>query len=349
MACGGESTPDRKSASRGSLTGSGFALPWIVGVVLLTLLPMAASALLSFTRWDGLAWGDIEWVGLGNYRRLVGIEADVSVKSYDPWYFKACLPGRPEDPLFYQAVYNTVFYSLLAVPCGLAAALLLALLLDTRLRGMAVFRTLYYLPHVLSGVATVMVWSWLFNPRFGWVNAVIRAFYRMLDPVLLGIGMEGTAGWPTPDWLYSSAACKPALIIMHIWSAGGAMLIFLAALQSIPASLYEAATVDGAGRWRRFRAITLPQITPAVYFNLVVGIVYSLQSFSHAYLLRNRAQENGLLFYVLYLYQCAFEEPHQLGYASAMAWALFAVLMLLTLLVARSSRWWVHYEGGGVL
>ena len=330
-----------------SLTGSGFALPWMIGVVGLTLLPMAASAVLSFTRWDGLNWSEVEWVGWGNYTRLLGVETGASPKSYDPWYFQA-LPDRPNDPLVDQALYNTAVFSLVAVPLGLTVALLLALLLDVKLRGIAVFRALYYLPHVLSGVATVMVWSWLLNPRFGAVNAVLRAVYHMLDPVLLALGLEGTADWPVPDWLYSPAGCKLALIIMHVWSAGAAMLIFLAAMQSIPASLYEAAAIDGAGRRRRFWSVTLPQITPAVYFNLILGIVYSLQTFSQAYLLRNRAQQNGLLFYVLYLYQCAFEEPHRLGYASAMAWVLFAVIMLLTLLTVRSSRWWVHYESEAV-
>jgi len=336
-------TSPARSPQRSSATGRGFALPWMIGVVLLTLLPMLASVVLSFTRWDGLRWADIEWVGLNHYSSLLGMESGARVKNYDPWYFQS-LPGRPKDPLFYQALYNTVVYSLAAVPLSLTAALLLALLLDVRLRGIAAFRTLYYLPHVLSGVATVMVWSWLFNPRFGWVNVVLRAVYGALDAVLVALGFTGSAAWPVPDWLYSPTGCKPALIIMHVWSAGGAMLIFLAALQTVPASLYEAAAIDGAGRWRRFRSVTLPQISPAVYFNLILGIIFCLQTFSQPFLLYNRAQQNGLLFYVLYLYQCAFEEPHRFGYACAMSWVLFALIMLLTLLTVRSSRWWVHYE-----
>lgn len=339
---------DAQPGRRGSLTGGGLALPWMLGVVTLTLLPMLASAALSLTRWDGLRWAQIEWVGLDNYADLLAIDAGTPPARYDPWYFRA-LPGRPNDPLFYQALYNTVGYSLLAVPLGLVAALLLALLLDVKLRGIAVFRTLYYLPHVLAGVATVMVWSWLFNPRFGWVNASIRALYAVLDPLLLALGLEGTATWPVPDWLYSPAGCKPALVVMHVWTAGGAMLIFLAALQSVPANLYEAAAIDGAGRWKRFSRVTVPQITPAVYLNLILGMVYSLQAFSQPYLLQNRAQENGLLFYVLYLYRRAFEEPHDLGPACAMAWIMFVVIMLLTLLTVRSGRWWVHYESEGVL
>ena len=176
----------------------------MIGVVLLTLLPMAVSAGLSFTRWDGLQWSGIEWVGLENYTRLIGIETGDPPRSYDPWYFTA-FPGRPTDPLFYQALGNTIAYSVAAVPLGLTAALLLALLLDVKLRGIAVFRTLYYLPHVLAGVATVMVWSWLFNPRFGGVNAAIRGVYRLLDPVLTALGLEGTGAWSVPDWLYSRA------------------------------------------------------------------------------------------------------------------------------------------------
>ncbi|MCP4589794.1 MAG: sugar ABC transporter permease [bacterium] len=332
----------------GLYTGGGFALPWMIGVLLLSVGPMLASFALSLVSWDGLEWSGIKWVGLDNYRQLAEFVPDDPLRSFDPWYFEA-LPGRPADPRFYRAVYNTLVYGLTAVPLGLVAALLMALLLDARMRGIAVFRTLYYLPHVLSGVATVMVWSWLFNPRFGWINLVLRGFYRALDPVLVAVGLEGTSSWPVPDWLYSPAACKPALVVMHVWAAGGAMLIFLAALQSIPASLYEAAAIDGAGRRRRFWSVTLPQITPALYFNLILGVVYALQTFSQPYLLRNRAQHDGLLFYVLYLYQCAFEEPHRLGYASAVAWVLFVVILLLTLLVVRSGRWWVHYESESAL
>lgn len=330
--------------------GSGwrFALPWVVGVVLLTLLPAVASIGLSFTSWSGLDWSEVRWVGWAHYAELVGLEADTASKPYDPAFF-AYLPSRPRDPRFYQAAYNTLVYSVAAVPLGLMVALGLAVLLDLRLRGMAFFRTMYYLPYVLGGVATAMVWSWLFNPKFGLVNGVLRGVYALLDPLVRWLGWEGTSAWAVPGWLYSPAWCKAALVVMHVWAAGGAMLIFLAALQTVPGTLYDAAALDGAGRRRRFRHVTLPQITPALMFNLVMGLVYSLQTFSPVFLLRNRAQQDGLLFYVLYLYECAFEEPHRLGYASAMAWLWFAVLGGLTLLTVRSGRWWVHYESEGAL
>jgi multiple sugar transport system permease protein len=323
-------------------TGLWFALPWLVGVISLTLAPMVASVLLSFTRWNGLSFADIRWVGADHYGQALRIDRGYQPQPSDPWYW-AALGGRPADSQFYQALYNSAYYGVFAVPLGLAASLGLALLLNLPLRGIRFFRTLYYLPHVLGGVATVLIWSWLLNPKFGVINAALRWMYEGAGLVAAWYGAD-TSVWSTPDWLYSPAWCKPALILMHTWTAGGAMLIFLAALQGVSDQSHEAARIDGAGRWRRFRDITLPQITPAIFFNLILGIVTSLQTFSQAYLLYNRAQDDGLLFYVLYLYRCAFEAPYRIGYASALAWILFVILFGLTLLVVRSGRRWVYYE-----
>jgi len=303
--------------------GVWFALPWLVGVIGLVVLPVVGSLCMSLLHWDGLSLTrDVEWVGLDNYREILG-----------------------DDPLFAKALGNSLYYSLIGTPLVLAASLAVSVLLSRRLRGIGLFRTLFYLPHVLGGVATVLIWSWLFNPRFGPINAMLGWCFATVDPLVRLFGAEGSSSWPTPKWFYSPQWCKPALILMQIWSFGGAMLIFLAALQHVPRSLDDAAAIDGAGRWRRFRHVTLPHLTPAILFNLVTGLVFSMQAFHQAYLLTNRAQDDGLLFYVLYLYRCAFEPPYRVGYASALAWIFFVVVFVLVLLAVWSARSWVFYEG----
>lgn len=321
-----------------------FAAPWLVGVVGLTVLPLGASLVLSGVRWDGLAdLDDIEWVGGQHYLQAMGMRADATPTANDPWYVQRW-GSVPLDRRVYQSLYNSLVYSTFAIPLGLGVSLALALLLNLNVPGISIFRTLYYLPHVLGGVATIVIWSWLFNPKFGPINGVIRSVYWLLDPLVCFLGGDGTDGWATPDWLYSPAFAKPAVIIMQAWTAGGTMLIFLAALRSIDHSMLEAARIDGAGRRRRFRHIILPQISPAILFNLVLGWIYSMQAFSQSYLLYNRAQDDGLLFYVLYLYRCAFESPYRLGYASALAWILVAVLAVPTAVIYLTRRRWVHYE-----
>lgn len=301
-----------------------FASPWLVGFLGLTALPMLASLLLSLTRWDGLNVATIRWVGADNYRHAA------------------------DDPLVYRALWNTFFYSILAVPLGLAVALGLALLLNQRVRGMAFFRTVFFMPHVVGGVATTMMWLWIFNPDFGLLNAGLRALARPLVAARLV-----DRAWQPPGWLYDAAWAKPALVVMGVWGCGGAMLIFLAALQNVPESLYEAAKIDGAGRWRQFRHVTVPQISPAIFFNLVMGIIGSFQVFNEAYVItaggtgggpQPGGPRNSLLFVVLYVYQKGFVD-FDMGYASALAWALFVIILALTMLVVRSGRAWVYYEG----
>ncbi len=305
-----------------------FALPWLLGLIGLTIVPAVASLLLSFARWDGLSLMEgIEWVGTSHYRELL-----------------SSAPDGTGDPLFHKALGNSLYYTFFAVPLGLIASLGVAMLLNSRVTGIGWFRILFYLPHLLGGVATVLIWGWLFNPQFGPINAAIQGFYTIVDPVVRWIGGSGTAEWPTPDWFYSPGACKPALVIMHLWLGGGSMLIFLATLQRVPHTLHEAAALEGAGALRRFWHITLVHISPAILFNALVGVIFAMQSFDHAYLLHNRAQEDGLLFYMLQLYRVAFEPPYRMGYASAMAWILFAVIAVLTIPILLSARWWVYYE-----
>lgn len=325
--------------------GVWFAMPWFLGLFGLTLLPMVASILLSFTDWDGVSIGTIRWVGLDNYRQMFSVSPGEAPLANDPfpaiWTALGC---RPKDPLFLKALYNSIIYSLFAVPLGLAASLLLAMLLNQKLRGIHFFRTFYYMPHVLGGVATIMIWRWIYNPDFGLANEMLRGLYKLIAPLTVAIGLGDATTWAVPGWLYSPDTAKASMILMGLWGAGGAMLIFLAALQNVPDHLYEAARIDGAGIGSQFRHVTLPQISPAIFFNLVMGIIGSLQTFNQAYLMRTASQQDSLLFYVLYLYQCAFED-YRMGYASALAWILFVVILALTALTLLSARRWVYYEG----
>ncbi len=304
--------------TRESMTGYLFAMPWIVGFFGLALGPMIVSFLLAFIRWDGISTETIAWVGLGNYARAAA-DPDVAI-----------------------ALWNTAYYSFISVPLGLAVALILALLLNQPLRGIALFRTIFYMPALVGGVATIMMWLWVFNPEYGLLNSVLLRSWHLLA----ALGLEQAAGWPLPKWIFSDLWAKPALILMSLWGTGASMLIFLAALQNVPESLYEAAELDGAGSWRKFAFVTMPQISPALFFNLVMGIIGSFQVFTQAFLMTQGGPNKATLFYVLYLYNKAFGD-FEIGYASALSWILFVIIMAFTALVFRSSRFWVYYEGEG--
>lgn len=314
-----------------------FASPWLVGFLGLTLLPMIASLLLSFCRWKGLDLSEIEWVAGEHYAEAFGgiasgLRGDLG---------RPVGEAHPGDLDVYIALKNTLFYTFLAVPLGLCVSLLLAVLLNQRLRGISVFRTIFYMPHVIGGVATIMMWMWVFNPDFGLLNAGLRLAVQPL----IGLGLVGE-GWQPPGWLYSEEWSKPALIVMSVWGAGGAMLIFLAALQNVPEQLYEAARIDGAGRLAQFRHVTVPQISPAIFFNLVMGIIGTFQVFNQVYIITGGSGAPGksLLFYVLYIYNKAFVD-FEMGYASALAWVLFVIILAFTMLVVKSGSLWVYYEG----
>ena len=229
------------------------------------------------------------------------------------------------DRFFWQSLRVTFVY-LLNVPLNLALGLGLALLLNQKIRGLGFFRTVFYLPSVTAGVAVSLLWLWIFNPRFGVINV-------LLDKV-------GIAG---PAWLGSETWALPALIVMSVWGVGGSMLIYLAALQGIPTSLYEAATIDGAGHWTKFRHITIPMISPVLLLNLIMGVIGSFQVFTQAFIMTNGGPNYATLFYVLYLYQHAFQW-FNMGYASALAWVLFVVILVCTFLILNLSREWVYYE-----
>lgn len=291
-------------------TGLLFISPWLVGFFVFTLGPMVVSAAASFTSWTMLS--PPSWVGLENYERIFA-----------------------DDPLFVRSLWNTAYYSFLSVPLLTLCGLLLALLLHQKLPGQKIFRSIFFLPSITNLVAVSILWIWVFNPDSGLLNSALRLF-----------GLEG------PLWLQSGTWAKPALVLMSLWGVGGPMIIFLAALQGVPPELYEAAALDGAGPARRFLSITMPMISPAVFFSVVINLIGSFQVFTQAFVMTGTAQpgteggpDNATLFMVLYLYKKAFQD-FRMGYASALAWILFFLILLFTLLQKRLSRRWVYYEAG---
>lgn len=276
--------------------------PWLAGFLLFTLGPMVASLGISLTRWDLLS--PARFVGLANYQKMF-----------------------TRDPLFWQSLKVTTLYTAAYVPLELSGGLILALLMNQRLRGIALFRTIYYLPSVLPGVAFVVLWMWILHPDVG-----------LLNTVLSYLGIQG------PRWLVDPRWALSALLMMSLWGLGRSMVIYLASLQTLPAHLYEAAAIDGANTWQSFWKITLPLLTPTIFFNLVLSIISTFQTFTSAFVATDGGPLDSTLFYVLYLFRQAFQY-FNMGYASAMAWFLFLVILVLTLLIVRSSDRWVYYEG----
>lgn len=292
-------------------TGWLFISPWLAGFLILTLGPMVMSLLLSLTRWTALTpTTDAQFVGLDNFRHLVRFDQD-----------------------FVPSLRVTAYYAVLAVPLTQIAALAVALLMNTRARGMVLFRTIYYVPTLVGGVTMAAIWLWLFNPKYGLIDHLLAPMAHLI-------------GKTPPDWVGDDAARwgVPAFVLMSLWTVGGGMLTYLAALKNVPASLYEAARIDGASASRQFWNVTMPMISPLIFFNLVMAIIASFQVFAQVYVMTNGGPGNSTLFYVLYLYRQAFQFDN-MGYASAMAWVLFVIVLALTVVVIRSSRRWVYYEG----
>lgn len=292
-----------KARQQEAVWGFIFIMPWLLGFIFFTGGPIIASMLLSFCEWDLIT--PIKWVGLGNYIKMF-----------------------TQDARYYKSLYNTVYYTFFGVPLQLAAGIGIAVLMNQKIKFIKVFRTIFYLPSVTSGVASAIVWMWLFNPDVGLINYALSL-----------IGIKG------PLWLASEVWAKPVYIIMSLWGVGGGMLVYLAGLQGIPRTLYEAAAIDGANRWRQFIHVTIPMLSPIIFFNLVTLIIQSFQVFTQAYIMSGGtgAPADSTLFYVVYLYQMAFRF-HQMGYASAMAWILFLIILAAALILFRYSDW-VHYEG----
>ncbi len=291
-------------------TGLLFASPWIVGFLVFGLFPIAASAYLSFCRYNIVL--PPKFIGFENYQML---------------FF--------EDPLFWKSLWNTLYLTLFGLPLQLSLALFAALLLHSRLPGQPIFRTLIFLPTVVPVVAIAILWVWILNPEYGLVNGLL--------------GMVGIRG---PGWLTDPQWSKPALILVMMWTIGNAMIIFLASLQNVPTQLYEASYIDGANWLQRFAHVTIPMISPVIFFNIVMGIIASFQYFTHVYIMTTGISpeyggqaggpEYSTLVYALYLYQNAFRF-FRMGYASAMAWIMFVIIAIILVLLFKTSKW-VYYE-----
>lgn len=288
-----------------ALQGYLFALPWLIGLIVFVGGPIIASLYLSFTEYN--IAGTPQWCGLANYRRA---------------FF--------EDPLFWSSLGRTVYYAGAVVPLSLLGSLLLAMLLNQHLWGRNVFRSIFFLPHLIPTVAMAVLWTWLLHPQLGPLNALFRA-----------------VGLPTVPFLTAKATVIPSLVLITTWSSvgGNNMLIFLAALQGVPIELYEAAEIDGATTFSKFRHITLPMISPAILFNLVLGIIGALKVFGLAYVATNGGPNYGSWFYALHIYNQGFSY-FRLGYGAALAWFFAILLIAFTLIQLKMSSKWVFYVGG---
>jgi ABC-type sugar transport system permease subunit/ABC-type glycerol-3-phosphate transport system substrate-binding protein len=276
-----------------------FVSPWVIGFIVFGGGPLLFSILMSFCDYDILK--PAQWIGMENYRYLLG-----------------------EDELVPKAMANTLFM-VIGIPIGMAASLGIALLLNAKIKGISVWRTFFYLPAIIPGVASFIIWIWMLNPAGGLINQVLKI-----------IGVHG------PNWLGSETWSKPSFIFMGLWGAGGGMLIWLAGLKDISEQYYEAAAIDGATRLQQFRHITLPMLTPYIFFNLVMGMIGVFQIFDIAFIMTGGGPVNSTLFYVYHLFNNAFRYGH-MGYASAMAWILFIIILILTVIQLKTAKHWVHY------
>jgi len=292
-----------KMARREELAFWLFILPWFIGFIVFSGGPIVASMGISLTEYSILQ--PPRFIGLENYNLLFN------------------------DELFYRSVFNTVYYVGVSVPLGVTLAFLMAIALNQKLRGQTWFRTIFYLPSVVSGIAVALLWGWLLNPDFGLINYMLSL-----------VGIQG------PKWLYSTTWAMPSIILMSLWGVGGSMVVFLAGLQGIPEHLYEAAELDGAGEWGKFWNVTIPMISPVIFFNMIVTIIFAFQIFDQVYIMTSGkgGPANATLVYVLYLYRQGFEY-FKMGYASALALILFLIILGITVFQFAVARRWVYYEG----
>jgi len=290
-----------------------FVSPWLLGFLIFTAGPIIVSIVLSFTHYDVLH--PAQYAGADNYRDVV------------------------RDPLFWKSLSNTAFM-LIGVPLGMILGLAIAMLLNARTKGLAWYRTIYYLPAIVPTVASSILWIWVLNPEHGLLNAGLRGLNGLLHSSL---PLSEQAGLPQPNWLTDPAWAKPSIILMGLWGAGQGMIIWLAGLKGIPEQYYEAAALDGAGVVRQFLHITLPMLSPYIFFSLIMGTIGTFQIFNQAYIMTQGGPVDATLFYVYYLFNCGFRY-FKMGYASALAWVLFALILALTLIQLKLAPRWVHYE-----
>ncbi len=294
-----------RSSHRRVFHGLAFTGLWVIGFGVFTAYPVLASLYYSFCDYSILQRP--VWIGAENYRQLL------------------------VDDVFWLSLRNTLFFTVFSVPLGCVLSLSLAVLLNCEVRGRAIFRTFFYLPSIVPAVASSMLWLWIFNGEYGVLN-------QALGPVLRPLGIS------PPAWLGDPAWAKPALVLMSLWGVGNSVIIYLAGLQDVPRELLESAEIDGAGSIRRFWHVTLPMISPVIYFNVVMGIIGAMQVFTQAFIMSGGPDGNparSTLFYALYLYSTAFYDL-RMGYASAMAWVLFLLIALLTWAAGRVAARRVH-------
>ncbi|HET9224960.1 MAG TPA: sugar ABC transporter permease, partial [Roseiflexaceae bacterium] len=273
------------------LAGYLFISPVILGYLIWVAGPMLVAIWLSLTEWDMLR--PATFVGLSNYQQML------------------------HDDLFWKSLAVTFYFTLVSVPLSLALSFAVAMLVNVSIRGIAIFRMLFYLPSIVPLVVNAVLWLWIFNSELGLLNGVLSWF-----------------GLPKILWFQDSTWAMPALILMSLWSIGGAMIIFLAGLQGIPVHLYEAAEIDGANYWGRFRHVTIPMMSPVIFFNLVIGLIGALQTFVPGYLMTQGGPQNSTLFFGLYIFRSAFRD-FKMGYAAALSWVLFAIVLALSVFVFR--------------
>lgn len=279
-----------------------FIAPAIIGLICFNFGPMLFSMGISLTKWDVIT--KKQFIGLGNYRNLFS------------------------DPLVLQSLKVTGYYTLLTVPLVTCIPLLIALLLNTKVKGLSVFRTIFYIPSIVPVVASSAIWMYIYNPMYGLLNSIIKAL-----------------GGSTHNFIFSPKEVIPSLAVMAVWAAGNTVVIYLAGLQGVPRQLYEAAQIDGAGALSQFKSITVPMMTPIIFYNFVMAIIGSMQTFTQSYIMTDGGPSNASLFYSLLVYRTAFKQS-QMGYSAAMSWVLFVIIAVLTGLVFKTSDKWVIYENG---
>jgi len=309
-----------KTERRDLRNGLLFASPYIIGFLAFTLYPFAASVYYSFCSFNAI--DPPFWTGLSNYRQMLS------------------------DGYLHTSLYNTLYYTIGSVPIGIALSILLAVFLNQKLRGVAVYRTIFFLPTIVPVVATSVLWLWVFNAESGLLNGMLRQTVNVFSVDISVEKLLALGGLSLPNWLSDENWSMPSLILMSFWGVGGAVVIFLAGLAEVPDSLYEVAEIDGAGPIRKFWNVTLPMITPTILFNLVMGLIGAFQYFTQVYIMTagTGGPANSTLVYALYLYQKAFFYLN-MGYASAMGWMLFVMVLALTMGVMYTSKRWVHYHG----
>jgi multiple sugar transport system permease protein len=294
-----------KQTRRNFIVAMFFLMPWFLGFLAFTLYPMGASLVYSFAEYHSKK--PLVFIGTENYTNLV------------------------KDDLFWKSLSNTLYMVAIGVPLTLMLSFFCAVLLNFKVRGQSIYRVIYFLPSIVPTVASTILWLWLLNPRIGLVNTFLGY-----------IGIDG------PNWLTSAQWSKPGLIILGVWGMGGTIMIYLSGLQDVPLSLMEAAELDGASWWQRLRHITIPMVSPITVFNLITGVIGMFQYFSQAYVFRGSgalgAPLNSTMFYSLYLYQNGFQFL-KMGYASAMAWVLFIIILICTILLLKVSEKLTYYAG----